>query len=212
MEATEEPRHTEPAHCHSHSLSPSPLLPALGSPSPHPQLLSCPRAAPHPQPRALEGVLGHRDATGARAGPGARGAWEPSPAPAFPLCLHVTFPACRKWCRGEVPEGTGQHVTGLQPTLGRAGGNPELPMDAVPKQSREAAPASSSLLGLAPHPLCRAPDGAAEGMVGMQEPPRTWCWSRQGAASSGRGTAMVCSLSCHNFSCFSEFCHFISTG
>lgn len=59
----------EPGHCHSHGLFP--MLLALGSPSPHPQLLSSPRAAPHSLPHILEGVLGHGDATGARAGPGA---------------------------------------------------------------------------------------------------------------------------------------------
>jgi len=67
------------------------------------------------------------------AGPRAHGAWERAPAPALPLCLHVTFPLQRKWCRGEVPAGTGHHVIGLQPSLGRAGGNPEHSGESSPQ-------------------------------------------------------------------------------
>lgn len=127
----------QPGHCLSHGLSSSLLPQARQPPSPHPRLVSSSRSclplSRAEQPQAPSpGTLGVRGghwqglmATGPVAGPGAHGAWERVPAPTLPLCLHATFPVWRKRCRGEVPVGTNHHVTGFQPSLGRAGGNPE---------------------------------------------------------------------------------------
>lgn len=94
-------------------------------------------------------------------------------------------------------------LVGTQSAVGRA------PRGCCSQAVRGGCSRPSSLLGSALHP-CRVPDGAAEGTPGMQELPRTWSWSRQGVASSGRGRAMVSSLSCYSFGCFSEFCLLIS--
>lgn len=216
--AKEEPRHTA-----ARSLPfPQPqLFPAAPSPSttvspslagfllpevpPLPQGSTAPGPLPSPP---LEGILGARGAcqrglmpAGPGAGAGAWGAWERVPAPALPLCLHVTFPVWRKWCRGEVPAGTGRHVTGLQPLLERAGGNPEhcresSPRTLFPSSVGRLLQHPPCSLGSAPHPhSCVAPsrswleeltEGTLLGLVGVQEltrsQQRAWSRSRQGAA------------------------------
>lgn len=174
---------------------------------------------PLPSP-PLEGVLGVR---GARrrgltpgvpgAGPGAHGAWERVPAPGLPLCLHVTFPVWRKWCRGEVPAGTGRHVTGLQPSLGRAGGNPERrgessPRTLFPSGAGRLLQRCPCSLGSAPHPVLPwLPAGAGRRSWRRGCSSAWWvCRSsheaskelgagtgreQRGSLSSRRGTAMV---------------------
>lgn len=112
-----------------------------------------------------------------RAGPRACGAWERVPAPALLLCLHVTFLVQRKWCRGEVPVGTGHHVTSLQPLLRRTGGNPERCRESslrtlFPSGAGRLLQHPPCSLGSVPHPLLShgSPPELARGAGGGDAP------------------------------------------